>query len=236
MPDTTTTDPGDPPLIPSPMLVPAAIPVLQKFTVDLRALCSAVSLAGATPDMILGALWGVGWMILDGCKDATLAPTNAPVSGPVAGPSTDPVMAPLLTLVNGVSTTTVALGAVLTLGAVALPTADGPVLTLGLDPSNVPLTGLAAYSLELGYTASTGLTYTAGGLWPGVTLYGKPGDLLKLTVSATNVVSANISQDGGVTWVAFYTYPTPATAAPMMYVHVTQTPCATAASVVPAGG
>lgn len=215
-------DPGDPPLVTSPFLTPAAIPVLEKFADDLRALCSAVSLAGATPNMILGELWGVGWMILDGCKDATLAAAVVP-----------PAPAPL-TLVNGVSTGPVALGAVLTLGTVTLPPVDGPVLTLALDPSATPLTGPATYSLELTYSATNGLTYTAGSLWPGVTLYGKAGDMLELVIGTTGVY-ANISQDGGKNWTAFFTYPSWATT-PSLYVHLTQTQYATAASVVPAGG
>ena len=216
MPDDTDT------LVPTPLLTSQGVLVCEQFSDGLATLCNIASQSGMTPNMIAGQLSTMSMMISFQVKDAVDAALAAAAPVPAPAPPAPAAPGPL-TLVNGVSTAPIVGGVVLTLGAVVLPVAAGPALTLALDPSPAPLTGPGAYSLELAYGTSTGLTYTANGIWPGLTLYGKEGDMLKLEISSMyGDVLASISQDGGMTWQPFYTY----NAAPTVpqFVHITQTP------------
>lgn len=126
-------------------------------------------------------------------------------------------------MVGGVSTVTLGPGDVVTLvvGEITKPDVDVPVvLAIALDPSTAGV-AYPAYSLELKYSVHDGFTYTAGTIWPGITLYGKPGDLMQLSVDVVGFVQAQISQDGGTLWTPFFYYPTPIDAP--LYAHLATT-------------
>jgi hypothetical protein len=234
-----------------PVDAPASMTtVLTTLLNDLIDAANKAGEAGATPMLVLAPLKVMSMICYDAAKwvvedynqaiAAASAPTPAPAP-PAADPTTPPPPAPepapvpaptppappaegALPMLNGVSTVTLAPSDDVTLavGAITTPDADTPVvLSIALDPSPDPFTGMPAYSLELRYTAHDGFTYTAGTLWPGITLYGKEGALLRLGIHADSFVTAYISQDAGETWKAFFTYPEPASVP--LYAHVTQT-------------
>lgn len=217
--------------------VPEWFPIHQKFGDDLDALCKAFLDAGATLDMIQGAFSQQMWMMYDNMKDAVnatpppAAPTPTPAPVPAPAPTSD---ATVELDANGISHAMLTAGdsVTLTIGAILQPDADTvPMLRLALDASATPV-DVPAYSVELGYLTRNGITYTANGLWPNITIYGKKDDLMKLAIDDSGIISASISQDGGTSWTAFFKY-APAVSAPL-YVHLTTTVNALAASVTAA--
>jgi hypothetical protein len=245
---TDPTTPGGPtpapapdeldPVTITPLLTPRGFDVCDKFSTDLAALCDAASQAGMTANMLSGALqtmlFMIGQQMLDNVNVGNIPAAPVPTAAPPA-PAPAPAVPTetALVLVNGISTTTLSAGddVTLTLGPVTTPGTDMQMISLSLDSSAAPLTSPAVYSLELEYKASNGApSYTVNALWPGITLYGKEGDKMRLSIGSDNTVSAHISQDSGVSWTAFFMYAPPA--ADPLYVHLVASAFASAASVV----
>jgi hypothetical protein len=188
--------------------------------------------AGATPllakvvleTMSLICTNSAMWIVTD--YNAALAAAGQPPTAPIV--ATPPEALPM---VNGVSTGTLGPGdsVTLTVGALAAPDVDTPVLlAIALDPSRDQV-GYPTCSLEVKYLAPSIFTYTAGTIWPGITLYAKSGDLMRLSIGDDGTVRASISQDDGVTWAAFFDWA--ALDGAPLYAHLTTTINGTSALV-----
>lgn len=187
----------DPTAPTTPLLTTQGFAIVGKFSDDLANLCNQASANGMSPNQISGQLWNMACLI--GISEAIAVVTKQPAApAPTPVPVPTPAPAPTLT---GLMT----VGDIVTMTVGTLPESpqDGSFV------SYLTLTTADAQphaSLELKWSQQDGFTYTANGYWPGITLYGKQGDLMRITLLSLDVAQGDISQDGGATWTSFYKF------------------------------
>jgi hypothetical protein len=160
---------------------PKFLPIWYKFIDDVCDLCKAFLEAGGTPTMIAGSFGDIMWMIRDNIKDEVEA-----------------MPAATATFTSGVTTLGPGQSVVATVGALQTPALGTEVITVDV----------AGFSLELTAGPNPGIfTYTAQGLWRGLTVYGAQGDKMRLYVTVAGDVVAEVSHDQGNNWETVYHYP-----------------------------